>query len=149
MVHFEAKSLRVILALAPKIFFVPKCFSGHFQLVLSKSLVLRFFCRFVGKNATKFLCYIDLLKVTKLTRLAGTKDFVGWKEGQQPYFLGPWILPLISTMPMTKIRTMLFMSLEAFVLLGLSAFYPHLQPQEVENIGKNLLLFSRAFLDNS
>ena len=52
-----------------KNFFVPKCFSGHFQRVLSKSLILRFFCRFVGKNVTKFLCYIDLLKVTKLTRL--------------------------------------------------------------------------------
>ena len=38
-------------------------------MVLSKSLILRFFCRFVGKNVTKFLCYIDLLKVTKLTRL--------------------------------------------------------------------------------
>ena len=41
-------------------------------MVLSKSLILRFFCRFVGKNVTKFLCYIDLLKVTKLTRLART-----------------------------------------------------------------------------
>ena len=38
-------------------------------MVLSKSLILRFFCRFVGKNVAKFLCYIDLLKVTKLTRL--------------------------------------------------------------------------------
>ena len=52
-----------------KNFFVPKWFSGHFQMVLSKSLILRFFCRFVGKNVAKFLCYIDLLKVTKLTRL--------------------------------------------------------------------------------
>ena len=31
------------------------------------------FCRFVGKNVAKFLCYIDLLKVTKLTRLAQTE----------------------------------------------------------------------------
>ena len=38
-------------------------------MVLSKSLILRFFCRFVGKNVTKFLCYIDLLKVTKLKPL--------------------------------------------------------------------------------
>ena len=43
-------------------------------MVLSKSLILRFFCRFVGKNVTKFLCYIDLLKVTKLTRLVSAPE---------------------------------------------------------------------------
>ena len=52
-------------------------------MVLSKSLILRFFCRFVGKNVTKFLCYIDLLKVTKLTRLVLGQE---WEEGI--YFSG-------------------------------------------------------------
>ena len=66
MVHFQVKSLRVILAQS---LFRQKFISDHFQQVLSKILFLLFFCRFVDKNATKFLCYVDLLKVTKLTCL--------------------------------------------------------------------------------
>ena len=54
-------------------------------MVLSKSLILRFFCRFVGKNVTKFLCYIDLLKVTKLTRLT-----VAHFDGQIPFLQTPF-----------------------------------------------------------
>ena len=41
--------------------------------VFVQNFIFAIFCRFVDKNATKFICYVDLLKVTKLTRLVQTK----------------------------------------------------------------------------